>query len=117
MSQRTMGRFLCRAAVSGSISNAGELQNLVVQTSVDVLPTIVYEGYDLEVSVWLTQIVRDKDEILSIEVTKEIAKALLRNIKNGSSYAFESALIDLWTEKRKFESELEYTVALESNEM
>ena len=78
---------------------------------------IVYEGNDLEVSVRLTQIVRDKDEILTMEQTKEIAKELLRNIKNGSGYAFESAIIDLGTGERKFETEHEHTVYLESSEM
>ena len=105
------------ATISGSISNAGELQNLGVYTYVDFLPMIVYEGNDLEVSVRLTQIVRDKDEILTMEQTKEIAKELLRNIKNGSGYAFESAIIDLGTGERKFETEHEHTVYLESSEM
>ena len=106
------------STISGSISNAGELQNLVVYTYVDFLPMIVYEGNDLEVSVRLTQIVRDKDEILTMEQTKEIAKELLRNIKNGSGYAFESAIIELLTESElDFTVARGYTVALESNEM
>lgn len=105
------------AAVSGSISNAGELQKLVVCTSVDFRPMIAYEGNDLEVYVRIDQIIRDKAEILTMEEAKEMAKELLKNIKNGSGYAFEKAVVRLWTEKRKFESEFEHTVYLESSEM
>ena len=111
------GNSYADATVSGSISNAGELQNLVVNTSVDFLPMIVYEGNDLEVFVWLTQIVRDMDEILTMDETKEIAKELLKNIKNNSGYAFEKAVIRLWTGEKEFETELEQTVYLESSEM
>ena len=111
------GNSYSDATVSGSISNAGELQNLVVDTSVDFLPMIVYEGNDLAVFVWLTQIVRDMDEILTMDETKEIAKELLKNIKNNSGYAFEKAVIRLWTGEKEFETELEQTVYLESSEM
>ena len=111
------GNSYSDTTVSGSISNAGELQNLVVDTSVDFLPMIVYEGNDLAVFVWLTQIVRDMDEILTMDETKEIAKELLKNIKNKSGYAFEKAVIRLWTGEKEFETELEQTVYLESSEM